>query len=92
MYQIYAALTLANIALVLILLYYFYQTYKEVKSKFALGLIIFALVFLLNAVLRCPVFYSLLTQEHSCPYVPIYTLAAGFEFIALLILIYLVRK
>jgi hypothetical protein len=93
MNSLYTGLTLANIFLVLILLYYFYQSYKEVRSRFTLGLMIFALVFLVNALLRCPVFYSLLTSKMpSCPYSPYYTAAAGFEFVALLILIYLVRK
>ena len=45
MSTLYTGLTLANIVLILILLYYFYQTYREVKSKFALGLVIFSIVF-----------------------------------------------
>jgi hypothetical protein len=92
MYSLYSVLTLINIVFVLILLYYFVQTYREVKSKFSLGLAIFALVYLVNAILRCPAFYFLFTPEHSCPYNPYYTIAAGFEFVALVILIYLVRK
>ena len=94
MSTLYTGLTLANIVLILILLYYFYQTYREVKSKFALGLVIFSIVFLVNAILRCPVFYLLFNHspEPSCPYTFYYTVSAGFEFIALLILIYLVRE
>jgi Gpi18-like mannosyltransferase len=89
---IYTGITLANIALILILLYYFYQTYKEVKSKFALGLVVFAIVLLVNAVFMCPLFQAMFIGEHACPYTPYYTIAGGFEFVALLILIYLVRK
>ncbi len=89
---VYAALTLGNIILILVLLYYFYQSYRDVRSKFALGLVIFSLILLVDAVLRCPVFYGLFVKEHSCPYSPYYTAAAGFEFVALLVLIYLVRE
>jgi hypothetical protein len=92
MYLLYTGLTLANILLILILLYYFYQSYRKLRSKFTLGLVIFSLIFLVNALLRCPVFYTLFTIEHACPYTPYYTISSGFEFVALLILIYLVRK
>ena len=88
----YSILTLANIVLILVLLYIFYQSYKEVKSRFTLGLMIFAVVLLVNAVVQCPIFYTLFTAEKQCPFTPYYTVASGFQFIALLILIYLVRE
>lgn len=89
---LYTGITVANIILILILLYYFYQSYKEVRSRFTLGLVIFAGVLLVNAVFLCPVFFSLFTPEHACPYTPYYTIAGGFQFAALLILIYLARE
>jgi len=92
MYSGHTLLTLANIVLILVLLYIFYQSYKEIKSRFTLGLMIFAVVLLVNAVIQCPVFYTLFTIEEHCPFTPYYTVASGFQFIALLILIYLVRE
>jgi hypothetical protein len=92
MSSLHIAITLSNIVLLLILLYYFYQTYREVKSKFALGLVIFSIVLLVNAVLQCPLFFFLFTERGYCPYSPYYAVAAGFEFIALVILLYLVRE
>ncbi len=90
--NLHTGITLANIILLLILLYYFYKTYMEVKSRFALGLVIFALVLLVNAVFQCPIFYRLFVSEQQCPYTPYYIVASGFEFVGLLILLYLVRK
>lgn len=92
MLSVYTALTLANIILILVLLFLFYQSYREVRSKFTLGLMIFAVVLLVNAVFQCPVFYTLFIHEKNCPFTPYYTVASGFQFIALLILIYLVRE
>jgi hypothetical protein len=92
MYAGYTILTLANIVLILVLLFLFYQSYREVRSKFTLGLMIFAVVLLVNAIVQCPVFYTLFTPEEHCPFTPYYTVASGFQFIALLILIYLVRE
>ena len=83
---------MANIVLLTVLLFYVYRIYQEVKSKFALGLIIFVLVLLVNGIFQCPIFYKLFIPEQNCPYIPYYTVAGIFEFIALLILIYLVRK
>jgi len=73
-------------------LFYFYKIYQDVKSKFAIGLMIFVLVLLVNAVFQCPLFYKLFIPEQSCPYIPYYTIAGAFEFVALLVLLYLVRK
>ncbi len=92
MYTGYTILTLANIGLILVLLFLFYQSYKEIRSKFTLGLMIFAVVLLVNAVFQCPIFQTLFTAEKDCPFTPYYTVASGFQFIALLILIYLVRE
>jgi hypothetical protein len=89
---LHTGLTSLNIILILILIYYFYQSYIEVGSRFTLGLLIFSVVFLVNAIFRCPVFISFFTDADSCPYTLYYTVAAGFEFVALLTLIYLVRE
>jgi hypothetical protein len=83
-------LTLVNIILILVLMYYFYQSFIEFRSRFTSGLLIFSVVFLVNAIFRLPISSS--TVIHSCPYSLYYTVATGFEFGALLILIYLVRE
>lgn len=92
MSYLHAVITIANIILLALLVYYFYQSYKDVKSKFALGLVLFALVLLLNGFFILPMFYELFTPSHSCPYDPYYTAAGVFEFLALLILLYLIRE
>jgi hypothetical protein len=89
---LHTVFTLANIGLILILLFYFYKSYRQIRSRFTLGLMIFAIVFLVNAIFRCPLFQLLFITGQNCPYTPYYTIASGFEFVALLILLYLVRE
>jgi hypothetical protein len=89
---LHTGLSFVNIFLILVLLYYFYKSYREVRSKFTLGLLIFGVVFLTDAIFRGPIFYSLYTISKNCPYSHFYTMASGFEFVALLVLIYLVRE
>ncbi|GBE18529.1 hypothetical protein BMS3Abin16_01133 [archaeon BMS3Abin16] len=92
MSYLHAVVTIANIVLLALLVYYFYQSYKDVKSKFALGLVFFAVVLLMNGFFLLPMFYEIFTPSHSCPYDPYYTLAGIFEFFALIILLYIVRE
>jgi hypothetical protein len=89
---LHTVLSLANIVLILVLLYYFHHSYREVQSKFTLGLLVFGVVFLINEIFRSSIFYSLFTAAHSCPYTSFYTVAGGFELVALLVLIYQVRE
>ncbi len=92
MSYLHAVIALGNVILLGIIIYFFYMTYREAKSKFALGLVLFGVVFLLNGFFTLPMVYELFTPSHACPYDPFYTIAGGFEFIALLILLYLVRR
>lgn len=92
MNYLHVGITIANIILLAVILYYFYQTYREVKSKFALGLVFFAAILLVNGFFIFPMFYELFSPSHTCPYEPYYTIAGGLEFVALLILLYLVRE
>ncbi len=92
LHQIYLLVTLGNVFLLVILLYLFWQSYRVVRSKFTLGLVIFALILLVDAILSCPLFYSLLGSTGQCPVEVFHTTAAVFEFAALGVLIYLVRK
>jgi hypothetical protein len=68
------------------------MTYREVKSKFALGLVLFSGILLLNGFFLLPMFYEMFTPNHSCPYEPFYIIAGGLEFLALAILLILVKK
>ncbi|MFQ5887915.1 MAG: hypothetical protein ACE5HY_04380 [Candidatus Hydrothermarchaeales archaeon] len=92
LHQIYMAATIGNVVLLIILLYLFWQSYRNVRSEFALGLVIFALILLIDAILSCPVFYPLLGSSAQCPVEIFHAAAAVFEFIALVVLLYLVRK
>ena len=92
-HQIYIAVTIGNIILLLVLIYLFWQSYRNVKSEFALGLVIFGVILLIDAILSCPIFYPLFGRSVGpCPVEIFYAAAAVFEFIALGVLLYLVRK
>ncbi len=91
MNYLHAGIGVLNLILIFVILYYFYQAYREVRSKFALGLVLFAVVLLINGFFLFPMFYELVSPSHTCPYDPYYTIAGGFELIALLILLKLVR-
>ncbi|MFQ5975243.1 MAG: hypothetical protein ACE5J5_02865 [Candidatus Hydrothermarchaeales archaeon] len=92
MHQLYTAATIGNIILLVILIYLFWQSYRNVKSEFALGLVIFAVILLIDAILSCPIFYPALGSTGPCPVNIFHATAAVFEFMALVVLLYLVRK
>jgi hypothetical protein len=92
MSYLHAAIIIANILVLSLILYYFYLIYRDVRSKFALGLVFFAGILLLNGFFLLPMFYEMFTPTHSCPYEPFYIMAGGLEFVALTILLILVRK
>jgi len=92
-YTLYTSITAANIVLVLIVLYYVVLAYREVKSNFTLGLIVFSLALLVNTLFRCPFISKFITYKGGiCVYTPLDIISASFEFVALLVLIYLVRE
>lgn len=91
LHQIYLLATIGNVVLLVILLYLFWQSYRAVRSKFALGLVIFALILLVDAILSCPLFYPILGFRGQCPVELFHATAAVFEFAALVVLLYLVR-
>lgn len=91
-HQIYVAATLGNIVLLLVLIYIFWQSYREIHSEFTLGLVIFALILLINAILSCPVLYPVFGISSLCPEELFPAMASVFEFLALAVLLYLVRE
>lgn len=87
-----------NISLVLALLYLYNQTYKEIKSKFTLGLMVFAfLLFLQNFVsglfLAIQLFYplNLMVQQIYLPILPL-SFINIVQLVALSILFIITRK
>lgn len=92
MNMLHTVISLSNMFLLIIILYYFYQTYRNVGSRFALGLTLFGSLLLLNALIALPMLYEALTPAHICPYEPFYTLAGGFQLLAILVLFKLVRN
>jgi hypothetical protein len=90
-YGLYVLTTIGNILLLLFLLYLFIQDYRKVKSTFTLGLVLFAVILLFNAVFSCPIFFAAV-GEHRCVYEPYHAAASTFEFFALIIFTYIVTR
>lgn len=92
-YNLYSMASVGNIFLILVLLYIFVQDYRKVPSRFSLGLVVFAMILLLNVVFSCsPILNFLIGQSHICIYNTYHAIAAIAEFFALLVLIYLVSR
>lgn len=95
-YSIYVTATLGNIFLLLVLLYIFAQDYRKVKSQFTMGLVLFASLLLLNALLSCPITSIILVGQTCCTVgahnVSVNAYAAVLEFIGLLVFTYLITK
>ncbi len=91
-YEVYAATSVGNIILLVALLYVFAKSYREVQSHFTLGLIVFSLILLLDAVFSCPLLYSLLGNVQQCPVETFHAIASSFEFLGLGVLLYVVSK
>lgn len=88
----YLITSVGNVFLLLILLYIFVQDYMQIKSKFTLGLVIFAGIMLLNALFSCSFIHSIFTPGCFCLYDPLHTFTSVTEFFALIVLIYIVSK
>ena len=79
-----------NIVLLLILAIIFARGYFKLRSPFNLGLLFFALILFIQALLICP--FSQPFTEAYCTYLPHHAYAAIFESIALIVLLYLVTR
>ena len=86
-----AILSSVNIALLIILIILYYDVYNKTRSPFSVGLVIFALVFLVKDLTSSPLIVSLYGFR---PYGlgPFEFLPSLFEFFALSILLYLSVK
>jgi hypothetical protein len=90
--ELYTITSVGNILLLVALMYVFIQNYRGVKSRFTLGLILFSGIMLLDAVLSCPVVYSLFTGPQQCPVERFHAAASIFEFAGLGVLLYIVSE
>lgn len=88
-HEIYAASNFINMVLLIVLIYLFLQDYRKVRSSFTLGLVIFAVVLFINALLSCPSLLYLFSGYEACPYEPYHAAASAFETIALVVLLYI---
>ena len=87
-----ALVTFANFVLLIYLLYIYWGNYKEIKSKFALGLIIFIILLILQAFVSNPFVYHLWGFERMEAWGLSKILPDFFEFVALIILLYISRS
>ncbi|HDN68237.1 hypothetical protein B6V00_03020 [ANME-1 cluster archaeon ex4572_4] len=87
-----AVVTLGNLVLLLCLLFIYARSYGQIKSKFALGLIAFIVLLIMHAVTSNPFL------PYACGYRRMYALGLFavlpdlFEFVALLVLLYISRE
>jgi hypothetical protein len=90
-YVAQTVLSTVNIALLIFLLTTYIDIYRKTRSQFTVGLIIFSLVFLLNALTANPLFIWIFGFQ-AFGLGPFALLPDVFEFIALTVLLYLSAK
>jgi hypothetical protein len=84
-------LTIANAILVAIIMYHFIQNYKEVKSKFTLGLLLFSSILLVQVIFSLPV--TLISGiSYPSEAVVFRVISNSFEFVALLIFLSIIKE
>ncbi|NOZ77371.1 MAG: hypothetical protein GXO65_06890 [Euryarchaeota archaeon] len=95
LYTVYSVVTVGNIFLLLVLSYIFVQDYMKVRSKFTIGLVLFAGLLLLKALISCPII-SLFFFGSTCSYmeaeVRLEAYAALVQFLGLLVFTYIVIR
>ncbi|MBC2706786.1 MAG: hypothetical protein HF975_11670 [ANME-2 cluster archaeon] len=82
-------ITTANVVLLVLLLAIYVRSYAQVKSKFTLGLMIFAFLMLLQVVTSTPHMHVATRGYRMCIIGPLDVIPDILEFIALMVLIYL---
>ena len=90
--NVQAIITLGNVILLLCLLFIYAKSYEQIKSKFALGLIAFIVLLIVQAFTSNPFVHYMrgFRRMHALGLFVI--LPDLFEFVALLILLYISRK
>ncbi|MCD6208386.1 hypothetical protein CW696_00475 [ANME-2 cluster archaeon] len=82
-------ITTANVVLLVLLLAIYIRSYARIKSKFTLGLMIFAFLLLLQAVTSTPCMHAATCGRRMCVIGPLDVLPDILEFMALLVLMHL---
>ena len=82
-------ITAANVVLLVLLLAIYVRSYAQIKSKFTLGLIIFASFLLLQAAISTPCIHTAACGRRMCVVGPLDVIPDILEFMALLVLMYL---
>lgn len=82
-------MTTANVVLLVLLLAIYVRSYAQIKSKFTLGLMIFASFLLLQAVISTPCIHAAACGRRMCVIGPLDVIPDILEFMALLVLVYL---
>lgn len=85
------ALTLANAILVAIIMYFFIQSYKAVKSRFTLGLLLFSSILLVQVIFSLPA-TALSGIAYPAEVVVYHVISDGFELVALLVFLNIIRR
>ena len=81
-------MTTANVVLLVLLMAIYVQSYTRIKSKFTLGLMIFAFLLLLHAVTSTPCMHAA-GGRRMCAFGPLDVIPDILEFMALLVLMYI---
>ena len=90
--NIKALITLGNLILLLCLLFIYAKSYGQIKSKFALGLIAFIVLLIMQTVTSNPIFHYTYGWRRVYAMGWLWILPDLFEFVALWILLYISLK
>ena len=90
--NLHALITLGNIILLVCLLFIYAKNYEQIKSKFALGLIAFVILLLIQAFMSNPFVRLLWGFQRLYALGLLRILSEWFEFAALAILLYISLK
>jgi membrane-bound ClpP family serine protease len=90
--NLHALITLGNVVLLLCLLGLYVKNYEQIKSKFALGLIAFVILLLVQAFMSHPFVHLLWGFQLLYALGLLRIVAEWFEFAALAILLYISLK
>ena len=90
--NIKAMITLGNLIFLFYLLFIYSKNYKEIKSKFSLGLIVFITLLIVQTFTSNPFIYQLWGFRHMEAFGLSMIMPDLFEFVALLILLYISRS
>jgi hypothetical protein len=87
-----ALITLGNVILLLFLLVIYAKNYEQIKSKFALGLIVFVILLIVQAFTSNPFVAVLWGFRHLDALGLLRIVSEWFEFVALAVLLYISLK